>query len=112
MDGTLASNTVLTFGGILILLQICSLAINIWTKIRRNPPIDQTLSAFVRKTDFERETDALRENDREIYNLIRKMSDDHNAEINRRDAELKAWQIGLERQLGRIESAITKRNSK
>lgn len=106
MDGILTSDTIITFGGILILLQISSLAINIWSKIRRSPPIDQTLSSYVRKVDFDRETDALRANDREIYNLIRKLTDDHNNSNARRDAELKAWQIALERQLGRIESAI------
>ena len=106
MDGILTSDTIITFGSILILLQSGSLAINIWSKVRRSPPIEQTLSEYVRKDDFERETDVLRGNDRELYDLLRNQTSNCHAVVTRRDNDFKTWQLGLERQLGRIEEAI------
>lgn len=96
-------NTVITFGSILILMQIVGLAVNIWHRMRRSPPIDQTLQGYVRKEEFDRlrdefdrKCDELRRTDGKIFDLLRDKAD--------QDA---AWKNGMSMQMGRFDSTLT-----
>ena len=91
----LASNTVLTIGGIILLLQIANMAVNIFAKLRRSPPIDQTLRDYVRREEFEKRCDELRRADAKLFDLVR--------EISERNA---TWQGHISTQLGRLETAV------
>ena len=88
-------NTVITFGSILILMQIVGLAVNIWHRMRRSPPIDQTLRDYVRRDEFDRERVERLKAESKLFDLVR--------EITERNA---SWQAGISAQLGRLESAV------
>ena len=108
----ITNSTVLTFGGVILLLQIFNLAVNIYAKLRRSPPIDQTLQDYVRLEEFvnlREEMDKLRketrENDRQIFELLRQQQTRNMESITRLSEQLSSWQRGMERQIGRIEGA-------
>lgn len=88
-------NTVITFGSILILMQIVGLAVNIWHRMRRSPPIDQTLRDYVQRDEFERERSERLKTEARLFDLLR--------EVTERNAN---WQAGISAQLGRLESAV------
>lgn len=91
----LTQSTVLTIGGLLLILQIVNIAVNIFAKLRRSPPIDQTLRDYVRRDEFDKLRDELRSTDAKLFDLVREMSD--------RNA---SWQSAISAQLGRLESAV------
>lgn len=91
----IASSTVITFGGVILLLQIANMAVNIFAKLRRSPPIDQTLRDYVRKDEFDKLRDELRRADAKLFDLVR--------EITARNA---TWTAGISAQLGRLEAAV------
>lgn len=95
----LSASTVLTFGGILLLLQIANFCVSIFAKLRRQPPIDRTLQDYVTRKEFE----AFRaENNRtngKIFDLIR----DQGVRV---DDQLR----GISMQLGRLEARQGDRN--
>lgn len=91
----LTASTVLTFGGIILLLQVANMAVNIFAKLRRSPPIDQTLRDYVSRDEFDKLRDELRRADAKLFDLVR--------EITQRNA---TWQTGISAQLGRLEAAV------
>lgn len=93
------SSTVVTLGGILLVFQIVGIAVSIWSRLRRQPPIDRTLQDYVTRKEFE----AFRaENNRtngKIFDLIR----DQGVRV---DDQLR----GISMQLGRLEARQGDRN--
>ncbi|MBP5586761.1 MAG: hypothetical protein J6Y92_10470 [Lentisphaeria bacterium] len=91
---------------LIAIMTLANLAINIWAKTRRRPPIDMTLQDYVRRSDFDKLRDEMRDNDRQIFDLIRSQQARNADAITRLTERLTAWQRGLERQIGRIEGAV------
>lgn len=91
----LTASTVLTFGGVILLLQIANMAVNIFAKLRRSPPIDQTLRDYVRRDEFDKLRDELRRADAKLFDLARENTD-----------RVSALQAGIATQLGRLESSV------
>ena len=103
MDSIASNATVVTVGGLYIVVSFVNLALSIWSKLRRNPPIDQTLQGYVRKEEFDRlrdefdrKCDELRRTDGKIFDLLRDKAD--------QDA---AWKNGMSMQMGRFDSTLT-----
>lgn len=98
---------------LIAILNLANVAINIWAKTRRKPPIDVTLQDYVRRSEFDKlreDIDKLREetrdNDRQIFELLRQQQARNMESITRLSDQLAAWQRGIERQLGRMESHL------
>lgn len=98
----LTASTVLTFGGVILLLQVANMAVNIFAKLRRSPPIDQTLRDYVRRDEFDKLRDELRRADAKLFDLARENTD-RIAAIQTSDA---TWKSGISTQLGRLESSV------
>lgn len=103
---TISSSTVLTLGGVLLLMQLANMAINIYAKLRRNPPIDQTLQRYVLREEFNRAVEQLQKKDDELSSIIRQTSAGISSHISQLSENLGHWQRSIERQTGRIESSI------
>ena len=91
---------------LIAILNLANVAINIWAKTRRKPPIDVTLQDYVRRSEFDKLREETRDNDRQIFNLLRQQQARNMASITRLSDQLAAWQRGIERQLGRMESHL------
>lgn len=92
----LTASTVLTFGGVILLLQIANMAVNIFAKLRRSPPIDQTLRDYVRRDEFDKLRDELRRTDDKLFDLARENTD-----------RIASLQASIATQLGRLESSVS-----
>lgn len=92
----LTASTVLTFGGVILLLQIANMAVNIFAKLRRSPPIDQTLRDYVRRDEFDKLRDELRRTDAKLFDLARENTD-----------RIASLQASIATQLGRLESSVS-----
>jgi hypothetical protein len=95
MDSIASNATVVTVGGLFIVASFVNLALSIWSKLRRSPPIDQTLRDYVRRDEFERERAERLKTEARLFDLLR--------EVTERNAN---WQAGISAQLGRLESAV------
>ena len=98
---------------LIAILNLANVAINIWSKTRRRPPIDVTLQDYVRRSEFNKlreDIDKLREemrdNDRQIFDLLRKQQEELSDSRGRLTLSFCDWQRGIERQLGRMESHL------
>lgn len=98
----LTTSTVLTFGGIILLLQVANMAVNIFAKLRRSPPIDQTLQNYVRRDEFDKLRDELRRADAKLFDLARENTD-RIAALQTADA---SWKNGISMQMGRFDASI------
>lgn len=90
---------------LIAILNLANVAINIWAKTRRKPPIDVTLQDYVRRSEFDKLREEMRDNDRQIFELLRRQQTRNMESITRLSDQLAAWQRGMERQIGRIEGA-------
>lgn len=88
---------------LIAILNLANVAINIWAKTRRKPPIDVTLQDYVRRSEFDKLREDIRDNDKQIFELLRQQQARNMESITRLSDQLAAWQRGIERQLGRIE---------
>ena len=91
---------------IFFLLQVAGIIITIWQRLRRNPPIDQTLAQYVRRIEFDRHCDRDDAVQKEIFALQRKITEDVGREIKDFSTNLGNWQNGVAQQIGRIEGQI------
>ena len=105
----MASNDYYSIGMVLVsliaILNLANVAINIWAKTRRKPPIDMTLQDYVRRDEFDKLREEMRDNDRQIFELLRQQQARNMESITRLTEQLASWQRGMERQIGRIEGA-------
>lgn len=105
----MASNDYYSIGMVLVsliaILNLANVAINIWAKTRRKPPIDMTLQDYVRRDEFDKLREEMRDNDRQIFDLLRQQQARNMESITRLTEQLASWQRGMERQIGRIEGA-------
>jgi len=103
----MANNDYYSIGMVLVsliaILNLANVAINIWAKTRRKPPIDITLQDYVRRSEFDKLREDIRDNDKQIFELLRQQQARNMESITRLSDQLAAWQRGIERQLGRIE---------
>lgn len=53
-----------------MILRLANLAINLWTRVRRRQSVDVTPQMYVRRDELEKLRNELRENDKELFNLI------------------------------------------
>ena len=90
---------------LIAILNLANVAINIWAKTRRKPPIDITLQDYVRRSEFDKLREEMRDNDRQIFDLLRQQQARNMESITRLTEQLASWQRGMERQIGRIEGA-------
>lgn len=95
MESIASNATVVTVGGLFVVVSSVNLALSIWSKLRRNPPIDQTLRDYVQRDEFERERSERLKTEARLFDLLR--------EVTERNAN---WQAGISTQLGRLESAV------
>ena len=96
----------LVLASVFFLLQVASIIITIWQRLRRNPPIDQTLADYVKRPEFERHCDGNEAVQKELFALQRKMTEDVGREIKDFSTNLGNWQNGVAQQIGRIEGQI------
>lgn len=97
---------------LLAILNLANLALGIWAKTRRKPPIDVTLQDYARREEIEKVREEIgrlreetRDNDRQIFDLLRQQQARNMEAIGRLSDQLSAWQRGIERQIGRIEGS-------
>lgn len=90
---------------LLAILNLANLALGIWAKTRRKPPIDVTLQDYARREEIEKLREETRDNDRQIFDLLRQQQARNMGAIGRLSDQLSAWQRGIERQIGRIEGS-------
>ncbi len=90
---------------LIAILNLANVAINIWAKTRRKPPIDVTLQDYVRRDEFDKLREETRDNVRQIFDLLRQQQARNMESITRLTEQLASWQRGMERQIGRIEGA-------
>lgn len=105
---------------LLAILQLANIIFNIWSRMRRNPPIDQSLQDYARRTelcDYARRTelDAIRRDTQrhekilsEVFSDIKNNARETNARLNSLANALSEWQNGIERQIGKLENHLTK----
>lgn len=87
------------------ILEFVNLATSIWSRVRRRPSIDATLQDYVRREEFERLRAECRDNDRQIFDILRALQSQTADSIRGLSESLAGWQRGIERQIGRIEGA-------
>ena len=111
----MASNDYYSIGMVLVsliaILNLANVAINIWAKTRRKPPIDITLQDYVRRDelaklreDIDKLREEMRDNDRQIFDLLRKQQEELSDSIGKLTLSFCEWQRGMERQIGRLEA--------
>ena len=83
----------MVIGALIIILQAASLVVGIWSRLRRQPPIDRELANFVKRDEFSKLAEQMREDVGKLSELIRNNT-----------RELGEWRCGIERQIGRLES--------
>ena len=97
----MANNDYYSIGMVLVsliaILNLANVAINIWSKTRRKPPIDITLQDYVRRDEFDKLRDELRRADAKLFDLARENTD-RIAAIQTSDA---TWKSGMVAKLGR-----------
>ncbi|MGI6158112.1 MAG: hypothetical protein ACOYH4_06560 [Saccharofermentanales bacterium] len=96
--------TGITVAGLLVILQLANLAINIWYRLRRQPPIDQELRQFVTRREYENFCMFNDQKISEIYTLLRHQQETISKSVNELRKDIGSWQAGIERQIGRLES--------
>ena len=92
---------------IFFLLQVASLIITIWQRLRRQPPIDQTLREYTLKKDFDRHCE---NNDKvigQLFDLQRTTTENIGNEIKDMNTNLSTWQHGVSHQIGKLEGQIS-----
>lgn len=95
-------------GALVIILQLANLAVGIWYRLRRKPPLDQELRQYVLKEDYNQfcqDTDRKLSN---IYNLIRNQQSALSASVGELRRDLNEWQLGISKQIGNLEGMIRK----
>lgn len=97
----------MVLASLIAIMSLANLVLNIWAKLRRRPAIDVTLQDYVRKADFDALRAEMRDNDRQIFDLIRAQQARNADAITRLTERLTAWQRGMERQIGRIEGTVS-----
>ena len=95
---------------LIAIFQLASLAVNIWSRLRRKPSIDITLQDYVRRDELDKLREDIvklreetRDNDRQIFELLRHQQAELSDSIGNLTLSFCEWQRGIERQLGRIE---------
>ena len=88
------------------LLQVMSLIITIWQRLRRQPPIDQTLRDYVLKREFEKHCESNERVLTELFNLQRDQTRHVGDEIKGLRESLSTWQNGVSQQIGNMEGRI------
>lgn len=92
---------------IFFLLQVASLIITIYHRMRRSPPIDQTLADYVKRREFELHCTQNDEVQKLLFDLQRKATEDVGKEIKDFSTNLSAWQNGISHQVGRIDGRLS-----
>ena len=104
----MASNDYYSIGMVLVsliaILNLANVAINIWAKTRRKPPIDITLQDYVRRDEFDKLREETRDNVRQIFDLLRQQQEELSDSIGKLTLSFCEWQRGMERQIGRLEA--------
>ena len=96
----------IVLASLFFILQVASLIITIWQRLRRQPPIDQTLQNYLLKSDFEKhvaKNDAIED---KLFDLQRKATEDIGKEIKQMSTSLTQWQLGVSHQMGRLDGRV------
>jgi len=97
----------LTMASIFFILQVVSITLTIWYKLRRNPPIDQTLKDYTLKEDFDKHCESNDKVFTQLFNLQRKTTEDVSDDIKDLSKNLSSWQLGMAHQVGRLDGRIS-----
>ena len=95
-------------GALIILLQLTSLIINIWYRLRRNPTIDQTLQNYVRREEFSEHCKDNTDLMGQIFNLLRDQQTATTDSIKSLSKDLSEWQRGIAYQIGSLDGRVDK----
>lgn len=96
----------IVLASLFFILQVASLIITIWQRLRRQPPIDQTLSHYLLKSDFDRHVESNERIQTELFNLQRESTKHVGEEIKGMRESLYTWQNGVSQQIGNMEGRI------
>lgn len=102
----------IALAAIFFLLQVASLIITIWQRLRRQPSIDTTLRDYTLKADFDRHCE---NNDMvigQLFDLQRQQTENVSKEIKELSTHLSAWQNGVSHQIGRLDGRISSMENK
>ena len=97
----------LVLASVFFLLQVVSIIITIWQRLRRNPPIDQTLADYVKRREFELHCTQNDGVQKQLFELQRTQTKDVGDEIRGFKDSLSAWQGGISHQIGRIDGRLS-----
>ena len=93
-------------GGLLVVMQVANLAVTLWYRLRRQPPIDQTLRCYVLKQDFDAHCERNEKAIGQLFDLHRAQTADVAHQIQSLRDALGAWQLGMSQMLGNIEGRV------
>lgn len=96
----------IVLAAIFFLLQVALIIITIWQRLRRQPPIDQTLQNYLLKSDFEKHCDWDRQVTGQLFDLLRDQTRHVGNEIKELSESLSTWQNGVSQQIGNMEGRI------
>jgi len=97
----------IALAAIFFLLQVTSLIITIWQRLRRSPPIDQTLQDYIKRPEFDAHC---LQNDRvqgQLFDLQRQATQHVGNEIKEFSTNLSNWQRSVSHQIGNIEGRVS-----
>ena len=96
----------IVLASLFFILQVASLIITIWQRLRRQPPIDQTLRDYVLKEEFQKHCESNERVQTELFNLQRAQTQHVGDEIKGLRESLGSWQNGVSQQIGNMEGRI------
>lgn len=96
----------IVLASLFFILQVASLIITIWQRLRRQPPIDQTLRDYVLKREFEKHVESNERVQTQLFDLQRAQTQHVGDEIKGLRESLSTWQNGVSQQIGNMEGRI------
>lgn len=96
----------IVLASIFFLLQVALIIITIWQRLRRQPPIDQTLRDYVLKREFEKHVESNERVQTQLFDLQRAQTQHVGGEIKGLRESLSNWQNGVCQQIGNMEGRI------
>ena len=96
----------IVLASLFFILQVASLIITIWQRLRRQPPIDQTLRDYVLKREFEKHVESNERVQTQLFDLQRAQTQHVGDEIKGLRESLSTWQNGVAPQIGNMEGRI------
>lgn len=100
----------IVLASLFFLLQVISVTVSIWSRLRRQPSLENTLKEYVLKEDFNTHCTQNDRSLKELYDLQREGTKLVASEIKDLSTNLGTWQQGIAQQIGRLEGQAAATN--